>query len=338
MKKWICTLCIVLLLGLVSLFFLPSYLSMAANTQDVEITIPQGASLYQVSERLYDEGVIRSRLWFRYQGKISQADRNIRPGAYTFSPDTDLEEIFTLLQKGVPEQPVIMTIPEGFTLYEIAQRVESLGFGLAEEFIKATQDYFKSRDYSFDTSELYFEMEGYLYPDTYHLKKNQDMKAIVHSLVSPIDAFFSEEYIKRAEELGLSLHEVLTIASIIEREAYHDEERATVSGVIFNRLGIRMSLQIDATVIYGLGEGKEHRNRVLYADLETPNPFNTYMNTGIPPGPIAAPSKASIHATLYPEDHSYLYYVLGEGGHVFSETYQEHLKHVDAYRRRINQN
>lgn len=136
------------------------------------------------------------------------------------------------------------------------------------------------------------------------------------------------------EELNLTKNEVLTIASLIERESYNDEEREIVSGVIYNRLNLPMELQIDATVIYGKGEGKEHMTRVLYSDLKEDNPYNTYRNQGLPPGPIASPGKNSIHAALYPEDHNYLFYVLSENhdGHVFAETYEEHLVNERAYK------
>ncbi|MCC5908962.1 MAG: endolytic transglycosylase MltG [Clostridiaceae bacterium] len=338
MKKLLYLLCIFLLFSFAIYAFLPSYLSVSYNDTPVEITIPEGASLNYVAQLLYDADVIKSRTWFKYRSKAEGIDRKIRPGSYVLDPDMSLEEIFILLQKGAPQDPVILTIPEGFTLYQIAERVEAIGFGTKEDFISTTTSYFEDKDYDFDTNKLFYPLEGYLYPDTYYFNENQSLLSIVNTLATKMQDVFTTEYKERAEEMGLSVHEVLTIASLIEREAYNNSEKATISGVIFNRLNRGMPLQIDATVIYGIGKGKEHISRVLYVHLEDPSPFNTYKVRSIPPGPIAAPSKTSIHATLYPEDHDYLYYVLGADGHVFSRTHREHLVNVENYRRLMNQN
>ncbi|AKL93561.1 aminodeoxychorismate lyase PabC [Clostridium aceticum] len=338
MKKFAWFLFILIMLSFGTYYYLPSYLSTTSNTATIEITVPEGASLNYVADLLYKEGVIKSKLWFKYQSQQEGIDRNIKPGSYTLHPNIDFEEIFSLLQKGTLEKPIIVTIPEGFTLYQIAKRTEAVGLGTAEEFIEATKQYFDRKEYNFDTEKVFYEMEGYLYPDTYYFSEKQTVSDVVNTLAKTMEAVFTEEYLKQADEMNLSVHEVLTIASLIEREAYHDQERAAISGVIYNRLKRNMLLQIDATVIYGIGKGQEHISRVLYAHLEDPSPFNTYRTQGLPPGPIAAPSKASIHAALYPEDHDYLYYVLGEGGHVFSKTYREHEINVANYRRMVNQN
>lgn len=338
MKKLVSVL-LIFMIGAGSIYFyLPSYLSASSNEKPLEITVPKGASLNYVAELLYEEGIIKSKLWFKYRSKAEGVDRNIKPGTYVFHPNISFEEMFTLLQRGTEDAPVIVTIPEGFTLYQIANRIETAGLGTSEEFVEATVAYFEEKGYTFDTSELFFEMEGYLYPDTYYFSEKQTIVEIVSILAKTMEDVFTEEYKRKAEEMNLSPHEVLTIASLIEREAYNDKERATIAGVIYNRLQKSMLLQIDATVIYGIGKGEEHITRVLYAHLEDSSPFNTYKVQGLPPGPIAAPSKASIVAALYPEEHSYLYYVLGEDGHVFSKTYNEHLNNVDKYRQMVNQN
>ncbi|SNS46420.1 UPF0755 protein [Anaerovirgula multivorans] len=338
MKKLVSVLLIFIIVAGSIYFYLPSYLSVSSNEEPLEITVPKGASLNYVAELLYEEGIIKSKLWFKYRSKTEGVDRNIKPGTYVFHPNISFEEMFTLLQRGTEDAPVIVTIPEGFTLYQIANRIETAGLGTSEEFVEATVAYFEKKGYTFDTSELFFEMEGYLYPDTYYFSEKQTILEIVSILAKTMEDVFTEEYKRKAEEMNLSPHEVLTIASLIEREAYNDKEKATIAGVIYNRLQKSMLLQIDATVIYGIGKGQEHITRVLYTHLEDPSPFNTYKVQGLPPGPIAAPSKASIVAALYPEEHSYLYYVLGEDGHVFSKTYNEHLNNVDKYRQMVNQN
>lgn len=336
MRKILYILIIIGLLVGASVFFVPSYLSTSANVDTTEIIVPQGASLNTVSNTLFDKGIIKSKIWFNYKAKAAKIDRKIKPGTYSIPSNSSLNDIFALLEKGIPDEPIVLTVPEGFTLYQIAQKVEELGFGTKNEFIQATQKYFDNSNYDFDTKNLYFNLEGYLYPDTYHFTENQTVEDIVKRLAQTMDNVFTEEYKNRAKELNLSIHDILTIASLIEREAKHDGEKSAISGVIYNRLEKDMLLQIDATVIYGVGEGKEHKADIYKSDLEKPTPFNSYKVIGLPPGPIASPSKASIHAALYPEDHEYLYYVLSEkeDGHVFAKTYDEHLKYVDKYRNR----
>lgn len=330
MKKILIFIIILIIVAIGAISFLPEYLSQGIHNEAVNLLVPKGATLSTVADSLYENGVIRSKLWFRYKGQ--EIARDIKPGNYKIASGLDIEDIFIIIQQGEEEKQVSITFPEGFILYQFAQRIEESGLGSADEFIEATNDYFISKDYTFDTGNLYFNMEGYLFPDTYYFSEDQSMDQIVSKLVSTMESIFTEEYKLRAEELGLTFHELLTIASLIEREAYNDAERAAISGVIYNRLEIGMLLQIDATVIYGLGEGKEHMTRVLYSDLEKDNPYNTYKNAGLPPGPIASPGRNSIEAALYPEDHDYFYYVLGDDGHVFSKTYDEHQRNVNRYR------
>lgn len=336
MKKLLPISILLVLLSVFGILYLPQYLSVASVDVPTEIVVPKGASLTYVSDLLYERKVIRSRLWFKHQAKADNIDRKIKPGTYVILPSMSLGEIFELLQVGEQVQQVVLTVPEGFTLYQIAQRVEALGFGSADDFIAVTKEYFKEKEFDFDTDKLFFELEGYLYPDTYYFNVSQAPEDIVARMAEQMEKVLTDEYKTRAAELGLTLHEVLTIASLIEREAFHYSEKAAISGVIYNRMKIGMPLQIDATVIYAVGGGKEHISRVLYAHLEAASPFNTYKHNGLPPGPIASPGIKSIEAALYPEDHDYLYYVLGDNGHVFSKTYSEHLVNVGKYRERIN--
>ncbi len=338
MKRFFLMLIILFVAGVLGALYLPGYLSASSIESPTIVEVPKGASLAYVSDLLHQQGVIKSKLWFNYQAKANNVDRSIKPGTYTIEPDMTLVEIFELLQKGEQAQQVVLTIPEGFTLYQIAERVEEIGLASADELIAAATEHYTEKGYSFDTAKLFYKLEGYLYPDTYHFNATQTAKDVILRMSKEMEEVFSEEYLRRSEELNLSTHEVLTIASLIEREAYHDQEMKAISGVIYNRLEQNMLLQIDATVIYAIGEGKEHVTRVLYADLESPNPFNTYKHMGLPPGPIAAPSKKAIEAALYPEDHDYMYYVLGDNGHVFSKTYSEHLINVDKYRKMTNNN
>lgn len=330
MKRIITIILVLIVLGFAALTFLPNYLSQTSNKQEVELSVDSGDNLQIVAEKLYKQDVIKSKYWFRYKGSSIAA--NIKPGTYTIPANTRIDKIYDLIQEGEIKDFDTITFPEGFLLYQFAERLEENGLVAKKDFIDATNKYYKENSYEFDTSNSYFKMEGYLFPDTYNFDKDFTVGDIVEALVENMENVFSDEDLQYMEEVELSKHKVLTIASLIEREAYNDEERQTISGVIYNRLDIDMPLQIDATVIYGKGEGKKHITRVLYEDLEIDNPYNTYKNKGLPPGPISSPGKKSIKAALYPEDHNYLYYVLGEDGHVFSETYDKHQENVRKYR------
>jgi UPF0755 protein len=333
MKRLILVLVLLILVaGVGGFFFLPSYLNKTINENEVTLIVEPGDSLGVVSNKLYETGVIRSKLWFRYNG--DDIARKIKPGNYAITVDLTMQDIYSVIQEGEKEKPIIVTFPEGYILYQFASKIEESGISTRDEFIEATKQYYDinlSEEYS--NEELYFSMEGYLFPETYYFSDKQTVGEIVQTLYNTALAAWDEDMQAKLMESEYSKHQILTIASLIEREAYNDEERARISGVIYNRLSLGMPLQIDATVIYGIGEGKEHMTRVLYEDLESDNPYNTYKNKGIPVGPIANPGKNSLYASLFPENHEYLYYVMGENGHVFSKTYAEHLVNVQNYRK-----
>ncbi len=314
------------------LTFIPDYLSTGANEETVTVVISQGDSLATVANSLHDEGVIHNRYWFRREAQKEEVDRNIRPGTYEIPPEQPFSEIFKILQVGEQRESVVVTFPEGLTLYQMGARVEDSGLATREEFLEATEDYYQRQGLSFDAEPLFFSLEGYLYPDTYHFDKDQTAREIIEIMTARMNRIFTPEDYELMEEKGLTLHQVLTKASLIERESAFDQESSLIAGVIENRLKQDMRLQIDASVIYAVGEGQEHLTRVLYEHLEVENPFNTYRYTGLPPGPIAAPRESSIRAAMEPEEHSYLFYVVGSEGHVFAETYEEHLENVAAYR------
>lgn len=327
MKKIILFTIIAIIVG--SFILIPNYLSESKNIIPIEVTIKKGTSLQNVAKTLQEEGVIRSSLWFRYMGR--DAARNIKPGNYIIESNSDIDQILEILQKGTIDEQIVVTFPEGYTLYQMGEELERAGLTTVDEFIAETENYFQENNKDYDTSQLYYNMEGYLFPDTYFFTEKQTTKDIVATLARTMDEIFSEEYENRAKKLGYTQHQVLTIASLIEREAFNDAERSTIAGVINNRLEISMPLQIDATVIYGKGKGKEHQTRVLISDTKMQNPFNTYVINGLPPGPIASPGKKSIEAALYPEEHEYIFYVMSDNGHAFSKTYDEFLVNKEKY-------
>ncbi|MDY0234701.1 MAG: endolytic transglycosylase MltG [Gudongella sp.] len=333
MKKLILVLVLLILIaGVGAFFFLPGYLNETFNENEEILIVESGDSLGIVSSKLYNDGVIKSKYWFRYNGK--DIATKIKPGKYTIKKNSTIQDIYEIIQQGEIDVPIVVTFPEGFILYQFASKLEESGISSLDEFIEATEEYYNANlSSNYSNEEIYFSMEGYLFPETYYFSNKQTIEEIVNTLYKTGADVWDEDMLVKLSQSEYNKHQILTIASLIEREAYNDEERAKISGVIYNRLRLGMPLQIDATVIYGIGEGKEHMTRVLYEDLEKDNPYNTYRNKGIPVGPIANPGKNSIYASLFPEEHEYLYYVMGENGHVFAKTYAEHLINVENYRK-----
>lgn len=320
-----------------ALILAPPMLSNTIHAEPVEFTVEEGDSLHRVSEGLKDEGVIRSALWFRRKGQEEGIDRLIKPGTLVIEPGSSIQDVFAQLTVDRQQrQQLRVTFPEGFTLYQMANRLEEQEIVSAEAFLTAVDAYYQAGDYDFDDTQLYFPLEGYLFPDTYFFEVDVTADDIVRVMARQMEQVLTPEWRQRAEELGLSVHELLTLASLVEKEAFGDFERPTIAGVVYNRLEIDMLLQFCSSVIYGLDDGQELANRLLYRDLEEMHPFNTYQLKGLPPGPIANPGRSSIEAALYPEDNDYLYFVVGDGGHNFSREYRDHLKNVEAYRNRTD--
>lgn len=336
MKKFLLVLLLVIVLGGAFLYFyLPSYLSKTTIEKETEFVVSEGSSFTAVANKLKEQGLINSAEWFKLQGK--DIATKIKPGTYLLEPEDSFEDIFEKLQQGEKEDKIVLTIPEGFTLNQIAQRVESLGISTKEDFIEETENYYiNNLKEEYKNEKMYFSLEGHLFPDTYHFTSKNNVKDVVNLLADTMEKVWNGADQGKAEGLGFTKHEVLTIASLIEREAYNDEERARIAGVIYNRIKIGMPLQIDASVIYAKGKGREHQVKVLLNDLKIEDPYNTYVIKTLPPGPIASPGKKSIEAALNPETHDYYYYVMGENGHDFSKTFDEHVKKADKYRKSSN--
>ncbi len=307
----------------------------AAADEYKVVEIPSGATTESIAGILKNEELIQNELAFRYYVRSRDLGRGFQAGTYQFSPVMSVRQIAEKITAGdVYTETKWFTIPEGYTIERMAERLEEESLVDIEIFLElaaSPPDYIlDSFPYlqGIDDPEIDYLLEGYLYPDTYQIDLDADEEEIIKLMLNRLDEIFTEEHKQRAEELDLSRHEILTIASLVEREAAVDHERDVIAGVIYNRLAIGQLLQIDATIQYILGETKEF---LTYADLEVPSPYNTYQNAGLPPGPIAAPGKASIDAALYPKDTDYYYYNYkydGSGEHYFSHTLEEHLQNV----------
>lgn len=295
------------------------------STEYEIVDIPKGSYIGKAAGILHENRLIRSELLFRVVAKL-EGDPGIKAGRYKIFRSYSNSEILRLLEEGkVYNDSIAVTIPEGFEGYKIAERLEKLGLASKARFMELIENpkEFESR-ITFIRGENLSSLEGYLFPDTYFFKKGTSEEDMIVEMLERFEDVYGQSYQKRQLEMGKSLNEIITMASIIEREAKKDSERDLVSAVFYNRLKIGQRLQSCATVQYILMERKQN---LTDADIQIESPYNTYKYEGLPPGPIASPGKKSIEAALYPANVDYLYFVAKkDGSHTFSRTYEEHLK------------
>ncbi len=306
--------------------------SKTGSASQKEIVIPKGAALKSISKILEKEGMIKNRHVFWMYCKINKNADKIKAGRYSIENSMSIPEIAEVIVSGKALiDTVKFTIPEGYNLERIAEKLASLEV-VSRESIRASLEAGK---YDFDFIKLIPErenkLEGYLFPDTYEIYRDTTAEAIIEKLLLRFDSVFTEEYKKRAEELNMTIDQIITLASIIEREARLDSERKIISAVFHNRLKKKMMLESCATVQYLL---KEQKEELTYKDLEIESPYNTYKHAGLPPGPIASPGHKAIEAALYPENSDYLYFFTKDNSsHIFSRTYEEHISAQNKMRK-----
>ncbi len=292
--------------------------------QEVTVNIPPGSRATDIVRLLKENKVIQFSRIFQFY--IREDAANLKAGVHVFRQNMGYEKTLLELKRDVPlENSVSVTIPEGFEAREIALLLESQGLIQSDAFLASCKEAYLSFDFLPKDGNI----EGYLFPATYFFQKGDSSSEIRDEMLHTFrEKMYTEENIKLAEEMGMSFHEVLTLASIIEREAAIDEDRPTVSSVFHNRLQKQMPLESCATVQYIL---KERKDVLSFSDTKIDSPYNTYQNYGLPPAPIASPGIESLKAALAPSETAYLFFVAdGTGGHVFSETYEEHLRAVDS--------
>jgi len=289
------------------------------------VVIGKGKSFAAAAEVLRDSGVIPNAFLFRTAGRVFGL-ASVRAGRYRIESGGSALDLLRDLRTGRTAVSFFVTIPEGYRGAQIA-RVLRRDVGIdTVAFMRLFGEPGR-----FGLPAHAASLEGYLFPDTYDFAWQEDEHVIIERMVSEYRKFFVDSLARRAKALKLSVADVMTMASIVEGEAVRSDERPVIAGLYYNRLKIRMRLEADPTVQYGIPDGPR---RLTYTDLKTPSPYNTYMMRGLPPGPINNPGRASILAALYPARHNYLFFVAdGSGGHVFARTYAEHLKNVRAYRK-----
>ncbi len=311
-------------------FILYTSLKPVAKSDDdaVRVSIPHSSTTEDIGEILYDKGLIKNRTVFRLMTKVKGVGTDFGTGTYDLARSMDMNEIIDKITSGEQTGDLKFVVPEGSEITQMAEILKGLNMEKTDEFIALTKDPSKYvSDYPFlkDVPEGY-SLEGYLYPATYYLTE-EDIKnpdAIIRLMLDNFNTHFTDEIQKAGEKEGLNINEIVTLASLVEREAQVDSDRPLISAVFQNRLKDDMYLQSCASVQYIIGE----RKPVLsLSDIEIDSPYNTYQNGGLPPAPIASPGVKSLEAAVHPADVDYMFFIAkGDGTHVFSSTFEEHLE------------
>jgi UPF0755 protein len=287
--------------------------------EPVRYTVPAGAGFGAVTDTLAEREIIRYPTLFRIYARLQGSDRAVKPGVYEVQRGTAWSDLLDRMVRGDVVQ-LSITVPEGWTLQQIIPRLAEVSEEPADSLLGALLNEAAAERYGVPGPTL----EGYLYPATYILPAGSSADAIVRVMVGRYRQVWTPERQARAEEIGMDEREIVTLASIVEKEARRWGERDTISAVFHNRLRINMPLQADPTVQYALGV---HQTRLLYAHIDevADHPYNTYRRRGLPPGPIASPSTGAIDATLNPVDVPFLYFVARpDGSHIFTRSLAEH--------------
>ncbi len=302
--------------------------------ESVQVEIPDGSSAKDIGRQLENARLIRSAAAWDVMARISSIRQrfgqtkagDFQAGTYQLAPSQGLGPIAEMIRTGQVVQSQF-TIPEGWSLRKMAAYFESQGFFKADAFLAAVQQIPRDR-YPW-LPENIPHLEGYLYPDTYSVSKGQtSVEAIIDQMLGQFEKQALPIYQKDPNKMALK--DWVTLASIVEKEAVVPQERTLIAGVLTHRLRIGQKLEVDPTVEYGLGITQTPDRPLTFAEVDTPNPYNSYVNPGLPPTPISSPGKASLEATLNPQDTKFLYYVAKyDGTHVFSERFEDHLSAQD---------
>lgn len=295
--------------------------------KEVIVEIPKGSGTEKIAGILKQNNLIENEFFFRVLAKLNGYDSKFQSGKFKLETSMDEYRIMEILMKdGEKRQTITFTIPEGYTILQIAKKMVEIGIcKTQDEFVQATNDISKyNYDFVQAIPERNLRLQGYLFPDTYEIYADAKPTEVIDKMLKRFDAVYDEDFRARTTAQGYTIDEVINMAAIIEREVRVPEERKLVSSVIHNRLEIDMPLQMCSTVMYVLNKSYP---QLTIEDTKIDSPYNTYINPGLPTGPIGNPGKASIEAVLYPEDTDYIYFVLKDpesGEHSFSRTLDEH--------------
>lgn len=332
--KWVLGgLLILFVIGIIGVAYIQAQFQavQTASAEKITVMIPKGSTTSEIAKLLKEKNLIKNELIFHLYVKYLGNDGDLKAGSFQLSGDMDLQKIIRQLIEGnTIIDSVRFTIPEGYNVKQIAERLANQGLADKERFLQLV----KEGNFDFDflkempkDDRIEYKLEGYLFPETYEIKKGATEEEIITKMLSQFQKEWKEDWTSIIKEKGMTIHQMVTLASIIEREVVVDKERPIVSGVFYNRLKDSWNLQSCATVQFILGK---QQDRLTFADLEIDHPYNTYVNQGLPPGPIGSPGRKSLEAALYPEKHDYYFFVTKKdqsGEHYFSKTFAEHQKY-----------
>jgi UPF0755 protein len=323
--KWLAAVAVVLMIAAGTVVYgLTRPVSVTAG-ESILVQVKPGMAAQAIGEMLYDKGLVKSVLLFRVVAKLQGAENSLQAGEYALRPNLTVQQIIGIMARGETAYKQF-TIPEGYTVDQIAAHLAEKKLASAEKFKALAQNY-TPYGYMNTTAAVTYKAEGYVFPDTYRIAAGTNEEQLLKMMVAQFDEQFTPAMRQRATELGLSPREVVILASLVEKEARIDRERPIIAGIFLHRLQLAMPLQSCATIQYILGYPKPE---LTVADTEIPSPFNTYLHPGLPPGPIANPGLAALKAVLYPAQTDYLYFVVDKNGaHRFSRTYSEHLAAIE---------
>ncbi len=302
------------------------------SSPEVYVDIPHGASRRTIARLLAEQGVVRSRVAFELLCR-RRPRQTLQAGEYRFDHPLTPREVFDTIAQGRVYFHTI-TVPEGWTVFDVAALVEHEGLASRDDFLRAAADPSRISDLSPRASSV----EGFLFPATYQFPRRAPPAEIIGAMVKRFREVWNSFPEPGRNPHNLSVAQIVTLASLVERETPRPEERPIVAGIFYNRLHRHIALECDPTVIYALELANRYGDLLEPADLRFDSPYNTYLHAGLPPGPIANPGEASLRAALYPAHVDYFYFVAdAQGGHFFSRTFAEHKRNVTRYRHLLNQ-
>lgn len=325
---------IVIVTALIVSHFLNSASDEASRT--VYLVIEQDEPVDSIAERLHDEGLIRSPGYFKLRVRLTDAGSDIIAGRYRLDTSMTTAEIIRTItaDNAALAQEVLVRFIEGWRTEQFAEELVASGLiATTDEFMQAVEDPKWNDRFTFlHTRPSGVALEGYLFPDSYNFRMDATPDDIIETLLTTFEERAAPDLRAQSVTLGLSIHQIMVIASIVEREAVAPEERSTIASVYYNRIAAGMPLQADPTVQYVLGVPGDWWPGITGADVQQDGRYNTYLNTGLPPGPICNPSLASIEAALFPDQTDFLFFVAtGDGTHAFARTFDEHQANIEKY-------
>ncbi|MDR2156360.1 MAG: endolytic transglycosylase MltG [Clostridiales Family XIII bacterium] len=310
-----------------------------ADSAEISFVVEQGMGTASIAQALEEQDLIRNAFLFKLRSRLTENDGKYKAGIFLLSRSMSADALISTLTSSAADiddsNVVRFTVPEGYNLRQIMGALTEKGLVDEASFMDEAENGDFDYDFLADIPSGPDRLEGFLYPETYEVFKDAGAHGIIDRMLAQFDKLFQSEYYDKAAEMGLSVRDAVTMASLIERESKTAEERPVMAGVFYNRLKVDMLLQSCASIQYILGEPKEF---LTEADTRIESPYNTYLHKGLPPGPICSPRMASIEAALYPDDNDYLFFVVSEkldGTHNFSADYDKFLKDKAAYQKAV---